>query len=132
MASRFFSKLMGAKDELQSHVLEVAETYMKRDDAGGSRSAPDVQVTGMACFVSSDGIVCLPLHYRVSGTGAGREEKQPHCAVVLGFKDCQPLAPPLARRSSAAVSFSGLCDGREAGWLLVAPRSACLAWQCDD
>lgn len=34
MASRFFSKLLGAKDELQSHVLEVAETYMKREDAG--------------------------------------------------------------------------------------------------
>ena len=34
MASSFFSKLMGAKDEIQSHVLEVAETYMKKDDAG--------------------------------------------------------------------------------------------------
>ena len=36
--SRFFSKLMGVKETVQSHVLEVAETYMvKEEHAGNSR-----------------------------------------------------------------------------------------------
>lgn len=34
--SRFFSKLLGIKDTVQSHVLEVAETYMNREEEPGN------------------------------------------------------------------------------------------------
>lgn len=34
--SQFFSKLMGVKDTVQSHVLEVAEIYMNKGEEPGN------------------------------------------------------------------------------------------------